>query len=118
MVRAERIGNVSIRARAPNVMGWIYGEIQDHEQAMVWNRRGVEDARQAGFPNPEVECNALLNLADNLMAIGHLDEAETHLRYVEQIARHLGLPASTVKDRCYRALLKMKARLRRRDVCS
>lgn len=34
----------------------------------------------------------------------------------EQIARQLNLPASTVKDRCYRALVKMKGRLRRRDV--
>ncbi len=34
----------------------------------------------------------------------------------ERIATHLDLPASTVKDRCYRALLRMKDRLRRRDV--
>ncbi len=34
----------------------------------------------------------------------------------EQIARQQGLAASTVKDRCYRALLKMKDRLERRDV--
>jgi RNA polymerase sigma-70 factor (ECF subfamily) len=34
----------------------------------------------------------------------------------ERIAQHLDLPASTVKDRCYRALSKMKERMRRRDV--
>lgn len=34
----------------------------------------------------------------------------------EAIAAHLALPASTVKDRCYRALLKMRARLRSHDV--
>ena len=34
----------------------------------------------------------------------------------EQIARHQDLPASTVKDRCYRALMKLKGRLRTRDV--
>jgi RNA polymerase sigma-70 factor (ECF subfamily) len=34
----------------------------------------------------------------------------------EQIARLRGLPASTVKDRCYRALMKLKGRLRSRDV--
>jgi len=34
----------------------------------------------------------------------------------EQIARQQGLPASTVKDRCYRALMKMKGRLKRRNV--
>ncbi len=36
----------------------------------------------------------------------------------ERIARHHGVPASTVKDRCYRALVKLAARLRRRDVCA
>ncbi len=34
----------------------------------------------------------------------------------EKIARHMDLPASTVKDRCYRALLKMRGGLGRRDV--
>lgn len=34
----------------------------------------------------------------------------------EEIARRQGLPSSTVKDRCYRALMKMRERLRRRDV--
>lgn len=34
----------------------------------------------------------------------------------EQIARRHDLPASTVKDRCYRAMMKLKARLERRDV--
>jgi RNA polymerase sigma-70 factor (ECF subfamily) len=37
-------------------------------------------------------------------------------RSFEQIARVLDLPASTVKDRCYRALTRMRRRLRRRDV--
>ena len=34
----------------------------------------------------------------------------------EQIARHIGVPPSTVKDRCYRGLIKLKNRLRRHDV--
>lgn len=34
----------------------------------------------------------------------------------EEIARRQGLPASTVKDRCYRALMRMRERLRRRDI--
>ena len=34
----------------------------------------------------------------------------------ERIARVHGLPPSTVKDRCYRALMKLKGRLRQRDV--
>ena len=34
----------------------------------------------------------------------------------ETIARRQGISASTVKDRCYRALMKMKGRLKSRDV--
>lgn len=34
----------------------------------------------------------------------------------EEIARSLGIPASTVKDRCYRALARLKGRLRNRDI--
>lgn len=34
----------------------------------------------------------------------------------EQIARQQSEPASTVKDRCYRALMKLKGRLKRLDV--
>jgi len=33
----------------------------------------------------------------------------------EEIARSLGLPASTVKDRCYRAMERLQGRMRRRD---
>ena len=34
----------------------------------------------------------------------------------ERIARHCGVPASTIKDRCYRGLSRPRTRLRRRDV--
>ncbi|MEZ5963058.1 MAG: RNA polymerase sigma factor [Planctomycetota bacterium] len=39
-----------------------------------------------------------------------------HEQSFEHIARMLGVPPSTVKDRCYRALERLKGRLRRRDV--
>lgn len=39
-----------------------------------------------------------------------------HEQSFEHIARVLDIPASTVKDRCYRALERLKGRLRRRDV--
>lgn len=57
-------------------------------------------------------------------ALDELDPAErqvVELRFFEdysfeRIARELDLAPSTVKDRCYRALSRMKDRLRRRDV--
>ena len=85
---AERIGEVFWSSRYLNTIGWIYGQIQDYRQAMAWNERGVQEARQANSPNPEIEFNALLNLGDNYLALGRLEEAETCFRTVEDIVRN------------------------------
>ncbi len=84
----ERIGENLISVRVLNSVGWIYGELQDHKRAMEWNSRGIMAAQEAGFPNPEVESNARLNLGDNLMAVGRLDEAEEQFQEVEQVVRN------------------------------
>jgi tetratricopeptide (TPR) repeat protein len=83
----ERAGEVYWSSRCLNTIGWIYGQIQDYEQAMYWNERGVKVAREANFPNPEIEFNALLNLGDNYMALGRLEVAETCFRTVEDVVR-------------------------------
>jgi tetratricopeptide (TPR) repeat protein len=69
-------------------MGWIYGELQDHHLAMTWNMQGVETAQEANFSIPECESNARLNLGDNLLALGQLDEAEEQFQKVEQVVRN------------------------------
>ena len=84
----ERVGGMPFwHTRALNTVGFIRGDLQDFDGALDWNRRGVEEARQAGFPDPEVESNARLNLGDNLTALGQLDEAEEQFRHVERIVR-------------------------------
>ena len=60
-------------------------------------------------------------LHDELERLSPVDREVVVLRHVEgwsfeRIAGHQGQPPSTVKDRCYRALTKMRGRLRRRDV--
>ncbi len=60
-------------------------------------------------------------LRDELDRLSPDERVVVELRHLEdwsfeRIAEQLELPASTVKDRCYRALTKMKGRLRRRDV--
>jgi class 3 adenylate cyclase/tetratricopeptide (TPR) repeat protein len=85
---AERTGVILMYLRALNTVGFIYGDLHDYENAMTWNRRGLREALDAGLPDPEIECNAALNLADNLMALGRLDEAEEHYRWVEGIYRN------------------------------
>jgi tetratricopeptide (TPR) repeat protein len=74
--------------RALNTVGFLYGDLHDFDNALEWNRRGLEAALAAGLPDPEVECNAALNVADNLMALGKLDEAEEQYAWVEQISRN------------------------------
>jgi class 3 adenylate cyclase/tetratricopeptide (TPR) repeat protein len=84
----ERLGDYFWRVRALNTMGWVYGELQDFQQAMVWNTKGLEAAQEAIAPNAEVESNARLNLGDNLLALGRHDEAEEHFQKVEHIVRN------------------------------
>jgi len=88
LATAKRIGEFYYLARGLNTMGWIYGELQNHRQAMTWNMQGVETAREANFSIPECESNARLNLGDNLLALGQLDEAEEQFQKVEQVIRN------------------------------
>ena len=88
LTTAKRMGEYFYMARSLNTMGWIYGELEDHHLAMKWNQQGVEIAREANFPIPECESNARLNLGDNLLALGRLDEAERQFQEVEKVARN------------------------------
>jgi tetratricopeptide (TPR) repeat protein len=84
----RRIGEASYPGRAMNSVGWIYGELQDHERALGWNRKSIEAAMLVNAPDPEIEANARLSLADSLVALGRLDEADEELRWVERIVEH------------------------------
>ncbi|MFN2555669.1 MAG: tetratricopeptide repeat protein, partial [Nitriliruptorales bacterium] len=84
---AERIGDVLIWSRALNSVGWVYAELQDHERALDWSRRGVEASQQIEAPDYEIEGNARVNLADALLALGRFEEAGEQFEVVEHIAR-------------------------------
>jgi tetratricopeptide (TPR) repeat protein len=88
IIDCERVGEVVFRARAVNTLGWIYGEIQNLEEALAWNSLGIEAARLVNAPDPEIENNARLNLGDNLLALGRLNEAEEQFRLVERVVRN------------------------------
>ena len=55
---------------------------------MEWNQQGLDMAVAINAPVPEVEMNARLNLAENLLAQGRLDDAAKQFRLVEEIVRH------------------------------
>jgi tetratricopeptide (TPR) repeat protein len=77
-----------IYMRALNSVGWVYGELQDLDRAMQWNVRGFEEAVAAGFPDPEIEGNAALNIGDVHLVRGELDAAEERYAWVEKIYRN------------------------------
>ncbi len=83
----ERIGEIAVRARALNTLGWIYCELQDHSRSIEYNHRGVETALEEG-EEPEKISNARLNWADALMALGRFDEAETIFTGMEALIRN------------------------------
>jgi class 3 adenylate cyclase/tetratricopeptide (TPR) repeat protein len=83
-----RVGDMLIYMRALNSVGWVYGELQDLDRAMQWNVRGFEEAVAAGFPDPEIEGNAALNIGDVHLVRGELDAAEERYAWVEKIYRN------------------------------
>jgi class 3 adenylate cyclase/tetratricopeptide (TPR) repeat protein len=83
----ERVGDMVMRVRCLNTLGYVFAELGDLATAMDWNQRGVEMAVAMKAPVREVEMNARLNVAENLLAQGRLDEAEPHFRAVEEVVR-------------------------------
>jgi class 3 adenylate cyclase/tetratricopeptide (TPR) repeat protein len=79
----ERVGDIVTRVRCANTLGYVYGELFDFARAMDWNQRSLDLVLATRAPVPEVEMNARLNLAENLLAQGRLEEAELHFRVVE-----------------------------------
>ena len=72
-----------------NTIGWVFAELEDHEQALEWNRLGLELIGSVpSMPDSEIEMHTRLNLGDNLAALGRGDEAEERFKRVEQVVRN------------------------------
>lgn len=78
----DRFGEHFFYARMLNTIGWIHGDLQDFDGAIYWNERSLLSARGWNPPAPDVEGNALANLADNFIALGRLEDAEECLRQI------------------------------------
>jgi class 3 adenylate cyclase/tetratricopeptide (TPR) repeat protein len=83
----ERMGDAFRRGRVLNSIGWLYNEVAHHDEALSWNVRAVEFAQAYPAADAEMESNARLNLADTLMALGRLDEADEHFAWVDRVVR-------------------------------
>ena len=84
----ERAGEPLFPMRSINSIGWVYGELENHERALSQNLRGIEAALAIPLLDPEVEMNARLNAADNLLALERSADAQEQLTLVERVVRN------------------------------
>lgn len=82
---SERLGDQLFRCRLLNTVGWVYGELHDIEQALRYNQAGLQQSQTLG--DPEIIRNAELNLGDNYLRLGKLDQAQEHLEKVYRDAQ-------------------------------
>ncbi len=110
---------------------WVYGfcrnclrsEMRRRLSRLRSIRGGELRHQQTDRPAPEdaaVQSEGLDMLQEELDRLDRLDREIVELRHLrewnfEQIAQQKGLPVSTVKDRCYRALDKIRYRMTRRN---
>jgi tetratricopeptide (TPR) repeat protein len=83
ITRNHRLGDAALPLQTALALGWLYGELQDHERAIDLIVQGLRIAMMQKTSDPEREYNARLNLADSLIALGRLDEAEAQLQIVD-----------------------------------
>jgi tetratricopeptide (TPR) repeat protein len=77
---ATRLGNNPLLSRFRNTLGWVYHDLCNFGPAIEENLEAVRLAKVVG--DPEILCFGELNLADCYLAVGRLDEVETHLEPV------------------------------------
>lgn len=89
LMTCERVGEVQARTRMMNTLGYCYGELENHDRALEWNSESVAYAGRPNIVNSgELETFSRLNLAESLVALGRLDEAEEHFNVLEERSRN------------------------------
>jgi tetratricopeptide (TPR) repeat protein len=83
LVLSDRLGTKVQKCRVLNTLGWIYGELYDLEAAIRYNREGAEASYTVG--DPEIIRNAEINLGDDYLLLGDLEQAQ---RYLEKVYRN------------------------------
>lgn len=79
---SDRLGDKIVKCRILNTLGWVYGEIYNLEAAIRYNREGAEASYKVG--DPEIIRNAKINLGDDYLLLGDLEQAQS---YLEQVYR-------------------------------
>lgn len=107
----ERMGDAFRRGRVLNSIGWLYNELENHDEALSWNSRAVQFAKAYPAADAEMESNARLNLGDTFMALGRLDEAAEQFAWVERVV-HEHTPKAGILWRYSQHLLHSYGELR------
>jgi tetratricopeptide (TPR) repeat protein len=79
---SDRLGDKVFKCRSLNTLGWVHGELYNLETAIRYNREGAEAAYKVG--DPEIIRNAEINLGDDYLLLGDLEQAQ---RYLEKVYR-------------------------------
>ena len=77
---SDRLGDKIFKCRILNSLGWVYGEIYNLEAAIRYNREGAEASYKIG--DPEIIRNAEINLGDDYLLVGDLEQAQHYLEKV------------------------------------
>jgi class 3 adenylate cyclase/tetratricopeptide (TPR) repeat protein len=86
---SERLGNKAVKCRVLNTLGWVYGELYNLEPAIRYNQEGAEAAYKIG--DPEIIRNAEINLGDNYLHLGDIEQAQQYLEKVYRDSQRRGV---------------------------
>jgi tetratricopeptide (TPR) repeat protein len=77
---AEETGEALNRAKILNWIGWIYSDLGWISEAKKFNQQSYKAALDFGSGAEEAEANSVVNLAENAVAEGNYDQAESYLK--------------------------------------
>jgi tetratricopeptide (TPR) repeat protein len=82
------LGDKVFKCRILNTLGWVHGELYNLEAAIRYNREGVETSYKIG--DPEIIRNAEINLGDDYLLVGDLEQAQHYLEKVHWATQRRG----------------------------
>jgi tetratricopeptide (TPR) repeat protein len=88
LMLSDRLGDKVHRCRILNTFGWVYGELYNLEAAIRYNREAAEASYKVG--DPEIIRNAELNLGDDYLLVGDLEQAQSFLEKVYKDTQQRG----------------------------
>lgn len=85
---SERLGDKVFKCRILNTLGWVYGELYNLDLAIRYNKEATETSYKVG--DPEIIRNAEINLGDNHLLLGNIEQAQHYLEKVYRDSQQRG----------------------------